>query len=89
MKEGDFMTRNDKIIQELTKCYDGEKGSLDFTTPFELLIAVMLSAQCTDARVNIVTKDLFKICNTFLCFILFFIYQFLLFCCIMLNSYEF
>lgn len=64
MKEGDFMTRNDKIIQELTKCYDGEKGSLDFTTPFELLIAVMLSAQCTDARVNIVTKDLFKICNT-------------------------
>ena len=58
------MTKNVLIIQELAKCYDGEKGSLDFTTPFELLIAVMLSAQCTDARVNIVTKDLFKICNT-------------------------
>lgn len=52
------------IIDELSKCYDGEKGSLDFTTPFELLIAVMLSAQCTDARVNIVTKDLFAKCNT-------------------------
>lgn len=58
------MTKNELIIQELAKCYDGEKGSLDFTTPFELLIAVMLSAQCTDARVNIVTKELFKICNT-------------------------
>lgn len=52
------------IIDELSKCYDGEKGSLDFTTPFELLIAVMLSAQCTDARVNIVTKDLFAKCNS-------------------------
>lgn len=58
------MTKNVLIIQELAKCYDGEKGSLDFTTPFELLVAVMLSAQCTDARVNIVTKDLFKVCNT-------------------------
>ena len=58
------MTKNELIIQELSKCYDGEKGSLDFSTPFELLIAVMLSAQCTDARVNIVTKDLFKVCNT-------------------------
>ena len=52
------------IIEELSKCYDGKKGSLDFSTPFELLIAVMLSAQCTDARVNIVTKDLFAKCNT-------------------------
>ena len=58
------MTKNALIIQELAKCYDGEKCSLDFTTPFELLVAVMLSAQCTDARVNIVTKDLFKVCNT-------------------------
>ncbi len=32
---------------------------MDFTTPFELLIATILSAQCTDARVNIVTKTLF------------------------------
>ena len=58
------MKNIEKIIVELSKCYDGEKGSLDYTTPFELLVAVMLSAQCTDARVNIVTKDLFKIANT-------------------------
>lgn len=58
------MKKIELIITELAKLYDGEKGSLDFTTPFELLIAVMLSAQCTDARVNIVTKDLFKVANT-------------------------
>lgn len=57
-------TKIEKLIEELSKCYDGEKGSLDFTTPFELLVAVMLSAQCTDARVNVVTKDLFKVANT-------------------------
>lgn len=54
----------EELIIELSKCYDGKKGSLDFNTPFELLVAVMLSAQCTDARVNIVTKSLFEIANT-------------------------
>lgn len=58
------MKKTEELINELSKCYDGEKGSLDFNTPFELLVAVMLSAQCTDARVNIVTKDLFKAANT-------------------------
>ena len=58
------MKKVEELIIELSKCYDGEKGSLDFTTPFELLVAVMLSAQCTDARVNIVTKTLFKVANT-------------------------
>ena len=58
------MKKIENLIIELSKCYDGEKGSLDFTTPFELLVAVILSAQCTDARVNIVTKDLFKVANT-------------------------
>ncbi len=58
------MKNVEALIEELSKCYDGEKGSLDFTTPFELLVAVILSAQCTDARVNIVTKDLFKVANT-------------------------
>lgn len=58
------MKKVEELIIELSKCYDGEKGSLNFTTPFELLIAVMLSAQCTDARVNIVTKTLFKVANT-------------------------
>ena len=60
MKKGEI----EEFILELSKCYDGEKGSLDFTSPFELLVAVMLSAQCTDARINIVTKDLFKVANT-------------------------
>ena len=58
------MNKATKIVLELSKYYDGKKGSLDFTTPFELLVAVMLSAQCTDARVNIVTKELFKKANT-------------------------
>lgn len=58
------MKKIEELILKLSECYDGEKGSLDFTTPFELLIAVMLSAQCTDARVNIVTKKLFKVANT-------------------------
>lgn len=58
------MKKVEEMIIELSKYYDGEKGSLDFNTPFELLVAVMLSAQCTDARVNIVTKTMFPIANT-------------------------
>ena len=58
------MKNIEKIINELSKIYDGTKGSLDHSSPFELLVAVMLSAQCTDARVNIVTKTLFKVANT-------------------------
>ncbi len=58
------MKKVENIVVELSKLYDGEKGSLDFETPFELLVAVMLAAQCTDARVNIVTKELFKVANT-------------------------
>ena len=37
--------------------------ALDYKTPYQLLIAVILSAQCTDVRVNIVTKELFKVVN--------------------------
>jgi endonuclease III len=48
------------IVSELKRMYPKAKCSLDFTTPFELLIATMLSAQSTDARVNIVTKSLFR-----------------------------
>lgn len=63
--EGDMiMNKATEIVLELSKYYDGEKGSLDFTTPFELLVAVMLSAQCTDARVNMVTKEMFQKANT-------------------------
>lgn len=49
-----------KIKQELDKLFPNPKCELDYKTPFQLLVAVILSAQCTDKRVNIVTKDLFK-----------------------------
>ena len=41
-----------------------DKPALNFTTPYELLVAVILSAQCTDQRVNVITKELFKEHNT-------------------------
>ncbi len=49
-----------EIITRLDILYPNAKISLNFKNPFELLIATILSAQCTDKRVNIVTKDLFK-----------------------------
>ena len=51
-------------IRILGEVYHDAKPALEFTTPFELLVAVALSAQCTDARVNIVTKELFKAAPT-------------------------
>ncbi len=47
-------------LKLLKKKYPDAHCSLDFETPFQLLIATILSAQCTDERVNIVTKVLFK-----------------------------
>jgi endonuclease-3 len=52
--------RAGKIFSLLKKEYPNPKSALDHQTPFQLLIATILSAQCTDARVNIVTKELFK-----------------------------
>ena len=49
-----------KIISRLKKRYPDAKCSLNFKNPLELLIATVLSAQCTDERVNKVTKDLFR-----------------------------
>src|SRR5271154_273067 len=48
-----------RIIPILRKTYPQAKCSLDYRTPLELLVATMLSAQCTDARVNMVTPELF------------------------------
>ena len=48
------------IVDLLKKEYPVVEIALDHENPFELLVATMLSAQCTDARVNVVTKDLFK-----------------------------
>lgn len=48
------------ILPILKKTYPDSKCSLNFSSPLQLLVATILSAQCTDDRVNIVTKDLFK-----------------------------
>ena len=49
-----------KIIDILKKEYPKVKSALEYSNPFELLISTILSAQCTDERVNLVTKELFK-----------------------------
>lgn len=48
------------VMDILDKIYPEVKCTLDYSTPLQMLIATQLSAQCTDARVNIVTKDLFQ-----------------------------
>ena len=53
-----------EIIEILKKMYPDATCSLDFNTPFELGIAVMLSAQCTDERVNKTTPAIFEKYNT-------------------------
>lgn len=57
------MTKKERIallIELMDNEYPEVKCSLDYSNPLEMLIATQLSAQCTDARVNIVTKELFK-----------------------------
>lgn len=54
----------DGLLFELNKEYPDATCELDYGNEFELLISVILSAQCTDKRVNIVTGELFKIANT-------------------------
>ena len=48
------------LIQKLQEVYPSAHCELEFETPFQLLVATILSAQCTDKRVNIVTRDLFQ-----------------------------
>src|SRR5438045_8066748 len=48
------------VLPILKATYPHAKCSLDYRTPLELLVATILSAQCTDERVNLVTKDLFR-----------------------------
>ena len=52
--------RTAAIIDGLKQTYPDARCELDYTNPLELLIATILSAQCTDKQVNIVTADLFK-----------------------------
>jgi endonuclease-3 len=54
------ITRTQKVISVLKRVYPTAHCELNFSSPLELLIATILSAQCTDKRVNLVTADLFK-----------------------------
>jgi endonuclease-3 len=53
-------TRAPEIFNRLHRAYPGAKCALDFTSPYQLLVATILSAQCTDKRVNMVTPALFR-----------------------------
>ena len=53
-----------KMIEELESMHPTAECELNYGTPFELLVSVILSAQCTDKRVNMVTPALFAWCNT-------------------------
>ena len=53
-----------KFVEILKETYPDATCSLDFETPFQMVVAVMLSAQCTDERVNKTTPPLFKRCKT-------------------------
>ena len=59
------MTKNNREIYDiLSSLHKNAQCELNFSTPFELIVAVILSAQCTDKRVNVVTGKLFKIAST-------------------------
>ncbi len=53
-----------KILEIFEEKFGHPKCALNYKTPFELLVAVILSAQCTDIRVNIVTAEMYKKYNT-------------------------
>lgn len=55
-----MMEKIQKIFQILKKLYPEPKTELNYSTPFQLMIAVILSAQTTDKQVNKVTKSLFE-----------------------------
>ena len=52
--------RMEEVLKRLREAYQGISSGLNFSNPFELLIATVLSAQCTDQRVNVVTHVLFS-----------------------------
>ena len=55
------MNTNEQILAELARLYPDARPELNFSTPFETLVSVMLSAQCTDKQVNKVTEKLFPL----------------------------
>lgn len=58
------MPETDKIFSILDETFPNARCELKFGSVFELLVAVILSAQCTDRRVNVVTRELFKTADT-------------------------
>lgn len=60
MKSKSEVARANEVLKRLKKEYPLAKIALEFQSPFQLLISTILSAQCTDQRVNLVTKSLFK-----------------------------
>lgn len=58
------MKKYDEIIDRVIKLYPDRKCELNYNSPYQLLVAVILSAQCTDKRVNAVTAELFKVAST-------------------------
>ena len=62
--KADKKQRAREILKRLRKEYPDAKCALNFSSPFELLVATILSAQCTDVKVNQVTEDLFKEAST-------------------------
>jgi endonuclease-3 len=70
MERGDYMKKLlkkkdiQKVYEILDKTYPNAITGLDFNTTYELLVATILSAQCTDKRVNIITQELFDVANT-------------------------
>ncbi len=59
-KQDETKTRSRTLVKRLKLLYPDSRCALEFKTPLQLLIATILSAQCTDARVNMVTPSLFK-----------------------------
>lgn len=59
-RESPIEDRAPQIVKLLTKAYPGAKVALNFSTPLEMLVATILSAQCTDEKVNEVTATLFR-----------------------------
>ena len=57
---GEQAKRVEQILRGLDKAYPHARIALNYSSPLELLVATILSAQCTDERVNIVTRDLFR-----------------------------
>ncbi|HEX7919164.1 MAG TPA: endonuclease III [Gemmatimonadales bacterium] len=60
MTKEEVKARARQVLKRLAKLYPDAKCALDHRTAFELLSATILSAQCTDARVNLVTPELFR-----------------------------